>query len=155
MELIYGEDLLEPTPEEVQMIERAVDSVSEIARQHGVTSTWTAKRMAAVQSGSLGEVQSGASSSLYDTVAVERSESPIHFGRVLAHELFHKLGYTSFQVKELGDSDRKDDSYRSGITMKSREGEGEYFGQANEVMAAYMSQSFFTDVLSKEAGFKE
>ena len=32
MELIYGEDLLEPTPEEVQMIERAVDSVSEIAR---------------------------------------------------------------------------------------------------------------------------
>lgn len=155
LDSIYGEDLLESTPEEADVIERAIDYVSEIANQHGAKSPWTAKRIAVVQSGSLDENGGGVSSSLYDTIAVERSESPVHFGRVLAHELFHKLGYNSFQVKESEDTDRKDDIYRSGVTMKSREGSGRYFHQANEAMAAEMASSFFTDVLSKEEGFQE
>jgi hypothetical protein len=155
LESLYGEDLLESTPEENEVISSAVDYVQAVAEQYGSQRNASVDRVAVVKNGALKKYGGGLYSNLDDTIAVERCESLLLLGRTVAHELFHKMGYKSFQVKESEGSGRKDGIYRTGISMKSRKDSSTYFLQAEEAMAAVMSASFFTDVLSKEEHFQE
>jgi hypothetical protein len=155
VESIYGEDLLEKTPEEASMIEKTIEYVSGIARRYGVEVDISADRIVVVERGSLSDYGGGVQSSLDNSIAIERERSLVLFGRTVAHELFHKLAYRSFQVNTKSGSDRKGIPYRSGISMLARDGKVEYLYQAEEAMAAEMAKSFFIDVLSNDEKFQQ
>lgn len=164
-EELFGEYLIEPTTEEKASIESASSFVNEITKYYGSSKQFGTDRIFLLKSGGVealteGEIKRGVCNSFNQTIAVDRStNSNALLASVTAHELLHMNSYHSSQVVERKSWSlfKKTESmpYRSGISMKGREEEGDYFGLAEEAIIATLSRKFFDEVIVQDPLYRE
>lgn len=163
-EELFGEYLVESTKEEQESIEKAAAYANEVVRQYGVIRQFDPERIFLLESGGVekftkGEIRQGVCNSFNQSIGVERSDSNALLASSVVHEMFHMNSYHSAQVMEkkawLLFKKIEDRPYRSGISMTGREGEGEYFGLAEEAIIAILSRRFFDEVITQDPLYKE
>lgn len=160
---LFGEHLVKPTREEKESIIKATTYANEIAKKYGAKKQFDGDRIFLLESGSVetitkGEIKHGVCNSYNQSIGVERSDSDALLASSVVHEMFHMNSYHSAQVveKELGLLFKKTESrpYRSGISMRGREGEGDYFSLAEEAIIATLSRRFFDEVIAHDPLYK-
>lgn len=139
-------EFLEPNPEEILAIRQVVDYVNDVATKYGGLPISPDRVYILKQFPNKGNWNP-----VNNAIAVERHESPIVFMHRLVHECFHRASYHAAQVTAGG----RMNGYRSGLTMRGRNGEGDFLEKAQEAVISNLSHSFITDVLSRSAEYQE
>lgn len=162
-EELFGKYLAIPTAEEQKTIEQSVAYANSIAKEYGAVREFDNDRIfllqpGAVESLSNGKIKGGVTNAFNQSIGVERSFSNALLALAVVHEMLHMDSYHSSQVtesrsflmfKKIGSR-----PYRSGISMNGREGEGEYFGVAEEAIIATLSKRFFDEVIVSDPLYK-
>jgi hypothetical protein len=148
------EGALEPTPEEVEVIEKSYAYVLDIASQYGVEFSFPKERIYIFSRGAIserrdGKISGGVYNSFSQAIGIERGYGLSAMSRTLAHELFHSAGYHAVQILKDGD----DSSYRSGVMMRSRKDDFDYFDQADEAIVSRLADGFYQDVMVHDGAY--
>lgn len=163
-EELFGEHLIAPTQEENHAIGTAVAYANSIAKHYGATRQFNADRIFLLKSGSVesmtdGKIKGAVCNPFSQSIAVERLPSNALIASSVIHEMFHMDSYHSAQVVKkpwfLIFEKIEGIPYRSGIQMRGREGEGDYFGFAEEAIIATLSRRFFNEVIAHDQLYRE
>lgn len=152
---LFGEELLEPTPEESSAICDSVEYANDVARRYGAARIVDPARVFVLKPGGVERTTEGGCSNAFcntlnQSIAVERHFSNAILSASVAHESFHMAAYHSEQV----DADDYGTPYRNGISMHGRSEEGEYFGVANEAIVATLTKRFYEEIISNDDRYK-
>jgi hypothetical protein len=155
-EELFGELLLEPTPEEKLAIATAVEYVNRISKKYGAEHEMDENRIFllekdGISSSTNGRLNHGMCDLLHKCVAVDESLSNAILSTNIVHEGFHITSYHSFQIME----DNVETLYRGGISMVDRKDKGIYLAKAEEAIIATLSQNFFEEVICKDPFYAE
>lgn len=152
---LFGEYLIEPTLEETKAIEESVAYANSIAKQYGASRQFDTDRIFLLKSDAVellsnGKIRKGVCNSFDQSIGVERVESVARLASCVVHEMLHMNSYQAAQI-----TDNRHGPYRSGISMRGRNNEGNYFGIAEEAIIAILSRKFFDQIISKDILYKE
>ncbi len=161
---LFGEQLVEPTEEEKESIEKACNYANQIAVYYGSLRQFNLDRIFLLRPGGVeksteGEVRTGVCNRFEQSIAIDRRTSNALLASCVVHEMFHMDSYSSAQVIE-SDLDSltnktRSKPYRGGISMRSRENDDKYFGLAEEAIIATLSRRFFDEVIVNDPLYKE
>lgn len=151
-EELFGEFLVEPTPEEKYAIEKAVEYAAATAKKYGSSRTFDPKRIFILKPHSIFKITEGKGARgffdpKYQIIALDRIEAKARLSATVVHELLHALSYQALQI--IGH--HQSTSYRSGIAMTGRNAELEYFEIAQEGIIAKLSRGYFDTVIAKDS----
>ncbi len=156
---IFAEYLAIPTREEKESIEKAVQYSNTVSGRYGAYRLFSPERVFLLEPGGVkdftgGELEQGMCNSFKQLIAVDRSNSTALLAQCVVHEMFHMNSYHASQLVDkkswLFFKKTEDKPYRSGISMNGREGEGVYFGLAEEAIVSILSKEFFDNVVLQD-----
>jgi len=98
-----------------------------------------------------GRLNTGAHSNAQKSIIVDRKKSNCQFSLVLFHEFIHLKSYSALQVIPEG----KIETYRSGISIMSRDGKVVYLKNIEEAIVGYLTQKFYDSVLKTSDFYRE
>jgi hypothetical protein len=153
---IFGEELLDPTEEEKELINQAVAYSNFLAASYGSTRAIDPKRVFVLRRGAVvrhtdGNISGGVHNSFKQSTGIERNISPIAFAMTVVHESCHGASYSSAQILE----DGTDQPYRQGISMRERNGDNTYFKQAEEAIVTICARKFHDEILANHPRYQQ
>lgn len=153
---------LEKTPRDIEIIDYVLEQVSaeleqlernkEIPIEHesihilkeGGTEEYTE-----------GKLINGANSTRLHSILVDRPKSDIEFALIIFHELLHMKSYKALQyIAEEGEKGTLE-TYRSGFSVRSRDGKESHFDSAEEAVVGYLTRDFYNNHLKESVLFEE
>jgi hypothetical protein len=151
---------LEKTPEEIQLIELATQSVDALVRKYsdGKCISIPIENIHILKKGATEKVtksgNAGAHSEKLKSILVERQESAAKFCAILLHELVHAKSYSALQMRLSPEAQLL--PYRSGVAVLSRDGRKEYLGKLQEGITEYLTKQLSEQMVSSHLDlFKE
>ncbi|MCX6790411.1 MAG: hypothetical protein NTV60_02680 [Candidatus Kaiserbacteria bacterium] len=149
---------LEKTEEDLALVQLVETSVKEYAAQYGreFFLETTPGHIHFLPDGGVltltkGRLATGSHSTVWGEVLIDKRDD-ISTAITLFHELWHMLAsHQAIQVT----TNQELASYRSGFSMKSRDGATEHFHSFDEALVGYMTERFVNEKLSQAPGFKE
>ncbi len=100
-----------------------------------------------------GKTKTGAFSTLYGDIIVDRARTDIQFSLRVFHELMHSKSFTAAQITT--GNPRKVRPYRTGFCVESRDGSQCYFEDVNEAIVGLLTRRFYTEYIEKNKAFKD
>lgn len=94
-----------------------------------------------------GNLKTGGHSTIQRSVIIDRVKSDLEFSIILFHELIHLKSYSAIQVLDNG----KIEAYRSGISVRSRDGERKYLKNIEEGIVGLLTEKFYNTLIEKGA----
>lgn len=100
--------------------------------------------------------ETGAHSTEYGDLLVDRAQRDVDFSLTLFHELLHAKSFTAMQITTGSTKEeRKIEPYRSGFSVTSRDGRKTYFDGVNEAIVGFLTKRFFEEYIMKSELFKD
>lgn len=154
----YNDFEIVKTARDLELIQLATGTIKEWAKVYGRTEfvDITPDHIHFFKKGGTakftnGDVLLGAHSPILGDVLVDRLDD-LSTCICIFHELWHACAaYTAIQVTTLGEID----TYRSGFSIKSRDGKREMFDHLEEALVGHATKRFVDEVLRKRDDFKE
>ncbi len=149
---------IEKSDRELNIIKLAKENVERFAAEYGRTEfpVLSPDRIHFLKEGGLAKaseerMMNGAQSVMLGRIVVDRRED-LPTAITTFHELWHGLAsYQALQVTKEG----KLDWYRSGLSIRSRDGKKNFFKLFDEGLVGYATKRFVDEVLRQTPGYRE
>lgn len=97
----------------------------------------------------------GAHSAKFSSILADRDPSDVKFSLILFHEMLHLLEYNALQITAPdGEDKRKIEGYRTGFSVRSRDGKESYFDVLDEAIVGMLTKKYFDEVLAKNPEYE-
>jgi len=137
---------IEKTAKDIEIIQFVEKEIDELLSKYGRTKNITVSpnnihllKEGGTEEYTDGNFATGAYSPLQKSIIVDRLKSDLQFALLLFHELLHLKSYSALQVLP----DKAIETYRSGISVVTRDGETKYLNHAEEGIISYLALKFF------------
>lgn len=144
----------EKTPTEIEIINFANQCTNEIRNKYGLPDfNIPEKNIHVIKKEKWPRENNDALyNSMMQAVALKENSANIVFMKKVVHEMLHFKSYNALQVK---DDDSEIDEYRSGLTVKTRQGENMYFRNLNEAVTEELTKNIFRKIANNPLFTKE
>ena len=146
---------MDSTEEEKELIDKAVTYSNSLAAYYGSIKNIDLQRVFVLREGAVmrqtdGDISGGVHNRFKQITGIERKVSPIAFAMSVVHESCHGASYSSAQILE----DGTNRPYRQGISMRERNGDNNYFKQAEEAIVTTFARRFHDEILANDPKYK-
>ncbi|MBA3732983.1 hypothetical protein H0W91_01255 [Patescibacteria group bacterium] len=155
---------IEKTPEDIEIIQFAIDSVNEVMKEYGrekdIELSMNHIHIVPVGGTEIvtqGNSKKAAQASTRSSLIIDRDPSNIQFCLRAFHEILHLKSYVALQIlpppEENSQSSLK--AYRKGFMVVSRDGKERYFTDLEEGVIGMLTEKFFNEKIKSEILFSE
>jgi len=153
---------IEKNQQDIELINRVESSVNDVLLKYGrnkIVSLPLDNIHLLKEGGTheyVGHSAGGARSTIQQSIVVDRFKSDVQFSLVLFHELLHVKSYTALQIiPSTKEKPAEVIPYRTGISVRSRDGKTEYLGNIEEAIVGYLTKEYYEGVISQDPYLKD
>ena len=146
------------TPEDIQIIQFVEQEVDTLLEEYGrktkinvSTDNIHVVPEGATEDYTEGKLAKGGHDTVNKQIIIDRVKSDTEFALILFHEFLHLKCFSAVQLMK----NNTIESYRTGISSRSKDGEKEYWGELEEAIIAYLTEQFYKNKIQSNERFQD
>ena len=156
---------LEKSPRDLEILNFVENAATKIQRKYGRTKDIKIPlnnihilEVGGVEKYTQGNLKIGGHAPRSRSIAVDRDPSDIQFALVSFHETTHLKSYSALQIMPRDSKSGREGGlipYRSGVSIRARDGKMAYFKDVEEAVTCLLEQEFFNDHIKHSNLFQD